>query len=356
MRARRTSCAALIAALAVLAGCSTIDPTAPSPHSGAPASASAPDQPSSPTERSSDAASTSGSGTPRPVPIWTGAVTRVAVTDPTGMVTPTCQRPPSQQGRVPLGPSFSATPPNWGPDQQLQTGTNHSVQAAAWAHPAAQVAQWMRSKSTAVAHKIAFLTFDDGPTGITTPEVLSILREKGVHATFFVIARQIGDVDAGLVRQAIADGNAVAIHSYSHNYHYLYPHRVATVTHVQCDLDWAEANLRAVLGAGYQTQAFRYPGGHMSWKGLGPSDAMLAQRGMTWIDWNAMSGDADATVPHGTADDLVNNVRRTARADGANAVQVVLSHDFYPNKLSVKALPRIIDDLKSAGFSFGIID
>lgn len=297
-------------------------------------------------------------GTPslRPAPL--PAHTRMAVADPSGLVAPSCPRPSSVFKTVAISDLANADVGPTDDSQKLQDGTNHSVAASAWAYPASQVHDWMEGRGAPPGKKIAFLTFDDGPTGATTPQIQKILRDEGVHATFFVVGRQVNDKTAPVLRQSIADGHAVAIHSYGHDYHYLYPQRVANAQHISCDLDWARAAVRAALGPGYTSQAFRYPGGSLSWKGLAASEAAAKASGMTWIDWNSLSGDADAHWPHATPDDLVSNVFRSAQLEPAaqrNAL-VILNHDFFPNPKTVAALPTIIRKLKAAGYEFGIID
>ncbi|HEX8152236.1 MAG TPA: polysaccharide deacetylase family protein [Thermoanaerobaculia bacterium] len=63
--------------------------------------------------------------------------------------------------------------------------------------------------------KLVALTFDDGPTREHAPEVLRVLREKHVKATFFLIG---GDVAAApdAARAIVAAGHEVGNHSYSH--------------------------------------------------------------------------------------------------------------------------------------------
>ena len=39
--------------------------------------------------------------------------------------------------------------------------------------------------------KIAYLTFDDGPTSLVTPKILDILKEENIKATFFVIGKYV---------------------------------------------------------------------------------------------------------------------------------------------------------------------
>ena len=59
------------------------------------------------------------------------------------------------------------------------------------------------------------LTFDDGPSSQTTARLLDGLRERGAHATFFLIGEQIvGNED--LVRRMKDEGHQVGNHSFTH--------------------------------------------------------------------------------------------------------------------------------------------
>ena len=59
------------------------------------------------------------------------------------------------------------------------------------------------------------LTFDDGPSPQTTAALLDGLKERGAHATFFLIGEQIaGNED--LVRRMKDEGHQVGGHSYTH--------------------------------------------------------------------------------------------------------------------------------------------
>ena len=65
------------------------------------------------------------------------------------------------------------------------------------------------------SHKVVALTFDDGPLNITTPEILSILREKQVKATFFVVGERV-EQNSELLSQEIAQGHEVGNHTFDH--------------------------------------------------------------------------------------------------------------------------------------------
>ena len=69
--------------------------------------------------------------------------------------------------------------------------------------------------------KIAYLTFDDGPTLKATPKILDILKEEDVVATFFVVGKHVKE-NPELVKRAYDEGHFVANHGYNHNNSKLY--------------------------------------------------------------------------------------------------------------------------------------
>ena len=69
--------------------------------------------------------------------------------------------------------------------------------------------------------KIAYLTFDDGPTLKATPKILDILKEEDVVATFFVVGKHVKE-NPELVKRAYDEGHFIANHGYNHNNSKLY--------------------------------------------------------------------------------------------------------------------------------------
>ena len=69
--------------------------------------------------------------------------------------------------------------------------------------------------------KIACLTFDDGPSN-HTEEILSILQEYDVPATFFVTAQGVNEPYLPLVKTIAEQGHQIALHSASHEYNRIY--------------------------------------------------------------------------------------------------------------------------------------
>lgn len=255
-------------------------------------------------------------------------------------------------------PTASATPTH-DPDA-LKPGTNHSHAAAeaGYVYKTKDVHDWLWGKKeespTYPAKKTAFLTFDDGPTG-TTPSVLRELRANKVHATFFVIGNDLGVKREGShrrLRQEIAQGHSVGIHSYTHNFHNLYPGRVANAKSIVKERNQTLRAIRHVLGDDYDTHAWRYPGGH-GWNKMAPADKALKNDGAYWIDWNAENGDGtDQAAPSGSG----RAQQALGQISSKPGVVVILMHDYKENKPTVDAITPIVKKLKKWGYTFGVMD
>lgn len=269
---------------------------------------------------------------------------------------------PGGSGTSPAAPGQQtpAQPAPATPDPTaLQPGTNHDVAAAAYTYPAAKVQQWAQLGAKAPDYpnkKIAFLTFDDGPTTALTPKDLDVLKANGVHATFYLITKQLDDKTIPITKRALAEGNSLDVHSRSHDYNYLYPGRTCSADHVASDYDRGEQQLKQVFGPDFVNHGVRYPGGHMSWKKMAPCDQVLADRGLAWVDWNSMTGDAEPPKTHPTTPDgMVQMVASEAKAANDN-VTVVLMHDAADKSMTNQALPGVINWFKQQGYEFGVID
>lgn len=198
--------------------------------------------------------------------------------------------------------------------------------------------------------KVVFLTFDDGTSKTNTPEVLRILDENNIKATFFLTGSNIengGETAKELVKQEFNSGHAIANHSYSHDTHKLYPGRYLDMEAFKADFEKNDKLLKSILGDNFSTRVIRCPGGYMSWKGMGPLDKYLDENNIASIDWNALSGDAEGGRK--SADQLINYAIETAK--NKNMV-VMLMHDTYGKEETVKSLPTIIKYFKDNGYEF----
>lgn len=62
------------------------------------------------------------------------------------------------------------------------------------------------------------LTFDDGPNTTTTAEILDILEQYGVKASFFVVGQSINEQSGEVMKRACDMGCEINSHSYTHSY------------------------------------------------------------------------------------------------------------------------------------------
>ncbi len=70
-------------------------------------------------------------------------------------------------------------------------------------------------------NKEVYLTFDDGPSDKTTENILDVLKENDVKATFFIIGKYIeGRED--ILKRIVKEGHSLGLHTYSHNYKTIY--------------------------------------------------------------------------------------------------------------------------------------
>ena len=190
-----------------------------------------------------------------------------------------------------------------------------------------------------------YLTFDDGPLEGNTAEILDILKEEGVKATFFVTSHGPDE----LIKRETEEGHEVALHTATHNYAYLY----SSVENYYNDLYQVRDRVKRITGK--DAKLIRFPGGAsntVSRKYAPGIMSTLTQdveaRGFKYCDRNISSGDAgNTTDPNVVYSNVVNGLSH----DKAN---VVLMHDI---KVYTKnALRNIIRYGKEHGYYFAKLD
>ena len=195
--------------------------------------------------------------------------------------------------------------------------------------------------ATQSTDKTAFLTFDDGPSA-RTPEILETLQKKGVKATFFVI----GKTDEQLfwwMKDIVAQGHTIGMHSYSHNYKKIY----SSVEAYLEDMNRIFQLIRDTTGV--TPTVFRLPGGSINGYDYNIYQEILAEmlrRGFVPCDWNLSGGDAAGYAV--TSAQVVDNV--VGGADSVNRA-FVLMHDAADKIATAAALPQIIAGLQGKGFT-----
>ena len=197
------------------------------------------------------------------------------------------------------------------------------------------------ARKLAEATGIVYLTFDDGP-GDYTNALLDVLNKYEIKATFFVTGR--GDDVA--IKREFDEGHMVALHTWSHNYAYVY----SSIDNYFADLNQIAERVRNITGK--EAKLIRFPGGSsnlVSRRYDGRTKIMstltreVETRGYQYFDWNIDSDDAGRTKD---SDTVFVNVASHLKP-GAN---VVLQHDIYD--YSVAAVERIIQYGIENGYMF----
>ena len=198
--------------------------------------------------------------------------------------------------------------------------------------------------------KMVFLTFDDGTSTTVTPKILDILDRENVKATFFVtgkVTENGGEAAKELLKREYNSGQSIGNHSYSHDYHILYPSGTLNLDNFLTEYNKNDEVLKSILGSDFSTRLWRCPGGTFSWKGMSSLKEYAANNNKVYIDWNSSAEDAVGSPKN--ADQLYDNVVKYS--EGKDVV-VLLMHDTYGKEESAKALPRIIQYFKSNGYKF----
>ncbi|GGR83066.1 hydrolase [Streptomyces aureoverticillatus] len=179
------------------------------------------------------------------------------------------------------------------------------------------------------------ITIDDGPDPKWTPQMLDLLRQYDVKATFCMVGTQ-AQAHPDLVKKVVAAGHRLCDHSVSHN--------------TAMDKDSQAYQSKQILDAermitkasgGVRPMYYRAPGGAFT-----PySRKLAASRGMRPLGWNVDSKDFERP---GT-DAIVSTVERELPGG-----PTVLFHDAGGDRTqTVEALRRLLPRLKQQGYSFG---
>jgi len=176
--------------------------------------------------------------------------------------------------------------------------------------------------------KLVALTFDDGPSSIT-PEVLDILEENHIVATFFLIGELITDEKKSIMERQLKMGCELANHSWTHS-------DMSVMSKEEIEDEIARTTKKIKDMVGYDVKFFR------------PPYILLSDTMYEAIDLSFICGmgcrDWEIDV---SAEERLHTVLTEVK-DGT----LVLLHDFEGNVNTVKALSDMIKGLKKQGYSF----
>ena len=193
--------------------------------------------------------------------------------------------------------------------------------------------------------KQVYLTFDDGPSKKITPQILDILKQYDVKATFFLLGSRV-ELYPDLVKREFEEGHYIAKHGYSHKYSQIYQSKDTTFAeYVQC-----ENAIKNVLGnPDYNSYLFRFPGGSSGGKYeevKSQARELFNTYGVAYTNWNCLTGDAENKK---TKEECIQEMLNT-KAD-QNSI-ILLMHDANDKQQTVDALPEIIQYFKNEGYTF----
>lgn len=196
----------------------------------------------------------------------------------------------------------------------------------------------------ATGGNVCCLTFDDGPSA-NTGRVLDILDRYGVKATFFVVGKT-GEADQQRMRDIVAAGHTIGMHSWSHDYKKIYASVEAFLDEFNSLYQW----IYQVTGV--YPSVYRFPGGSLNGYDRGVYQEIIAEmtrRGFVYYDWNASAQDATVT-PRPAADITADCLKGVGRD-----LVVALAHDSAARGTTVDALPAIIEGYQAAGYTFSAL-
>lgn len=193
---------------------------------------------------------------------------------------------------------------------------------------------------------VVYLTFDDGPNDKNTPRILEILKKENIKATFFLTGQNVVRYP-DVVKQIYQSGNAMGLHSYTHDYKKLYQSPKAYIGEM---METEEAIYNII---GVRPIISRAPGGtkgHFT-DAFWPA---IEQLGYVEVGWNALTGDADGTGK--SAGKAVENIKQQLELRPyLHRHLVILMHDASGHGATVDALPAIIKLLKERGYTFRVV-
>lgn len=176
------------------------------------------------------------------------------------------------------------------------------------------------------------LTFDDGPNPYYTSQVLAVLQQHRVKATFFDVGYLVADYP-NIVRQEYNQGNVVGNHSWSH------PElTLLSASAIRSQIASTSTAIQTAIGV--KPTLFRPPYGSMNHTVLAEAYSL----GVTTVLWDASAGDWSLPGVSVIVYRILHYVHNGA---------IILLHDGGGNRAqTVAALPTLISTLENQGFSF----
>ena len=196
----------------------------------------------------------------------------------------------------------------------------------------------------AIPHAVA-LTFDDGPDAKWTPEILGILEQYHVPATFFVIGEN-GVANRSILEREVADGDEIGNHSYTH------PNMaLESALGTRLEINTTRRLVEAYTGHSIRLLRMPYFGDAEPTTPDELNPALAAQQlGYTVVGLHVDPGDWTTPGVPAIVERTISEVQNASPERSAN---IILLHDGGGDRAqTVAALPAIISGLQRLGYTF----
>jgi len=180
------------------------------------------------------------------------------------------------------------------------------------------------------------MTFDDGPDAKLTPRLLDILKERHIHATFFVLGERVKDHPEILERE-IAEGHEVGNHSWDHK-------ALNKLAEGGLQHELADTSELIKQTVGKPVTLMRPPYGATNPR---LSRAIEKEYGMKVILWSVDPDDWKDPGASVVSSRILNGWKQSA---GTKPGAIILSHDIH--KGTIEAMPATLDALLAKGYKF----
>ncbi|MGY5057718.1 bifunctional polysaccharide deacetylase/glycosyltransferase family 2 protein [Streptomyces sp. 900105755] len=196
-----------------------------------------------------------------------------------------------------------------------------------------------QATTVSVPSKTIALTFDDGPNPTYTPQVLKILKQYDVPATFFLVGSMVSRYP-GIVKTMVRQGNEVGIHTFTHV-------DLSYQSDARINREMQQTQLALAGAAGITTTLFRAPYSsetdaidNYSW----PVYKKLGDEGYTSV---FVDTDSDDWKKPG-----VSKIVKWATPSGTKGAAVLFHDAGGERSQTIKALPQYIEKMKAKGYTF----
>lgn len=220
--------------------------------------------------------------------------------------------------------------------QQTNTPSMKSTAAGMALHPGTagpgrkRPALW---NSVNTKRRVVALTFDDGPHGKLTPQLLDLLQRENVRATFFVLGSLVA-ANPQIVQRMAAEGHEVANHTWNHP-------RLPSLSPEKFDEQIRKTTEIIEQNTGKKVTIMRPTYGLYNER---VKNELLSDYGLDIILWSVDPNDWKKPGANVVARRLV---------EGAHPGAILLAHDIHPG--TIAAVPQAIAQLKAKGYEFATV-